>query len=63
MQNLAHWLEKLGMSEYARRFAGNGISAAALQPIKTSRTSAHVVFAMAWLSFADSSPEPSTQLH
>jgi SAM (Sterile alpha motif) domain-containing protein len=30
MQSLAHWLEKLGMSEYARRFAGNGISAAAL---------------------------------
>jgi hypothetical protein len=30
MQDFAHWLEKLGMSEYARRFAGNGISAAAL---------------------------------
>ena len=25
MQDLAHWLEKLGMSEYAQRFAENGI--------------------------------------
>ena len=30
MQDLAHWLEELGMSEYAQRFAENGISAAAL---------------------------------
>jgi len=30
MQEIADWLEKLGMSEYARRFAENGISAAAL---------------------------------
>ena len=29
MQDLAQWLEKLGMSEYAQRFAENGISAAA----------------------------------
>jgi hypothetical protein len=34
MQEIADWLERLGMSEYARRFAENGISAA-------SRTSAH----------------------
>jgi SAM domain (Sterile alpha motif) len=25
MQQVAEWLEKLGMSEYARRFAENGI--------------------------------------
>ena len=31
MQDLAHWLEKLGMSEYAQRFAENGISVAALR--------------------------------
>ena len=30
MQDLADWLEKLGMSEYAQRFAENGISVAAL---------------------------------
>ena len=30
MQQIADWLEKLGMSEYAQRFAENGISAAAL---------------------------------
>ena len=30
MQDLALWLEKLGMSEYAQRFAENGISVAAL---------------------------------
>jgi class 3 adenylate cyclase len=30
MHEIADWLEKLGMSEYARRFAENGISAAAL---------------------------------
>ena len=30
MQDLAHWLEKLGMSEYAQRFAENGINFAAL---------------------------------
>ncbi len=31
MQDLAHWLEKLGMSEYAQRFAENGINFAALR--------------------------------
>jgi class 3 adenylate cyclase len=31
MQDLAHWLEKLGLSEYAQRFAENGISIAALR--------------------------------
>ena len=30
MQQIADWLEKLGMSEYAQRFAENGISVAAL---------------------------------
>jgi SAM domain (Sterile alpha motif) len=30
MQDLAVWLEELGMSEYAQRFAENGISVAAL---------------------------------
>jgi class 3 adenylate cyclase len=30
MQQIAHWLERLGMSEYAQRFAENGISVAAL---------------------------------
>src|SRR6516165_10788568 len=30
MQDLAQWLEKLGMSEYAQRFAENGINVAAL---------------------------------
>jgi SAM domain (Sterile alpha motif) len=25
MQQIAHWLEELGMSEYAQRFAENGI--------------------------------------
>ena len=30
MQQIAHWLEELGMSEYAQRFAENGISVAAL---------------------------------
>ena len=30
MQQIAHWLEELGMSEYAPRFAKNGISVAAL---------------------------------
>src|SRR6516225_3864870 len=30
VQRIADWLEKLGMSEYAQRFAENGISAAAL---------------------------------
>jgi class 3 adenylate cyclase len=30
MQDLADWLDKLGMSEYAQRFAENGISVAAL---------------------------------
>jgi class 3 adenylate cyclase len=31
MQDLEHWLEKLGMSEYAQRFAENGITVAALR--------------------------------
>jgi hypothetical protein len=30
-QQIADWLEKLGMSEYAQRFAENGISVAALR--------------------------------
>jgi SAM domain (Sterile alpha motif) len=30
VREIADWLEKLGMSEYAQRFAENGISAAAL---------------------------------
>src|SRR6516165_2909427 len=30
MQQIANWLEKLGMSEYAQRFAENGITVAAL---------------------------------
>jgi hypothetical protein len=30
MQQIADWLEKLGMSEYAQRFAANGINVAAL---------------------------------
>jgi len=30
MQQIADWLEKLGMAEYAQRFAENGIDAAAL---------------------------------
>jgi SAM domain (Sterile alpha motif) len=30
MQQIADWLKKLGMSEYAQRFAENGITAAAL---------------------------------
>src|SRR6476469_9957991 len=31
MQHISDWLEKLGMSEYAQRFAENGISVAALR--------------------------------
>ena len=31
MQAIADWLKNLGMSEYAQRFAENGISAAALR--------------------------------
>src|ERR1700751_6073992 len=31
MQQIADWLEKLSMSEYAQRFAENGISLAALR--------------------------------
>ena len=30
MEQIADWLEKLGMSEYAQRFAENGITVAAL---------------------------------
>jgi class 3 adenylate cyclase/predicted ATPase len=33
MQQVADWLEKLGMSEYAQRFAENGISIAALRHV------------------------------
>ena len=38
MQQIADWLEKLGMSEYAQRFAENGIDISAL-PHLTIRTS------------------------
>ena len=31
MQQIEHWLEKLGMSEYAQRFTENGITGAALR--------------------------------
>jgi len=31
MQQIADWLKKLGMSEYAQHFAENGISFAALR--------------------------------
>ena len=31
MQQIADWLEKLGMSEYAQRFAENGINVSALR--------------------------------
>ena len=31
MQQIAEWLEKLGMSEYAQRFAENGIDVAVLR--------------------------------
>ena len=31
MQQIADWLEKLGMSEYAERFAENGIDVAVLR--------------------------------
>jgi hypothetical protein len=31
MQQIADWLEKLGMSEYAERFAENGIGFASLR--------------------------------
>jgi hypothetical protein len=31
MQDLAHWLEELGMSEYARRFAENKIDVSVLR--------------------------------
>jgi SAM domain (Sterile alpha motif) len=31
MQQIADWLEKLGMSEYAQRFAENGVNVAALR--------------------------------
>ena len=30
MQDIADWLEKLGMSEYAQRFAENGIDLSVL---------------------------------
>jgi hypothetical protein len=30
MQQIADWLEKLGMSEYAQRFAENGIDVSVL---------------------------------
>jgi hypothetical protein len=31
MQQIADWLEKLGMSEYAERFAENGIDVSVLR--------------------------------
>jgi hypothetical protein len=31
MQQISDWLQKLGMSDYAQRFAENGISFAALR--------------------------------
>jgi class 3 adenylate cyclase len=34
VQEIAEWLEKLGMSEYAQRFAENGISVAALPHLR-----------------------------
>jgi hypothetical protein len=41
MQQIADWLEKLGMSEYARRFAENGINLAALPHLNRSRPKGH----------------------
>ena len=38
MQQIADWLEKLGMSEYAQRFAENGIDLSVL-PDLTDRAS------------------------
>ena len=35
MQQIADWLENLGMSEYAGRFAENAIDFSILTPIKT----------------------------
>ena len=32
MQQIADWLEKLGMSEYAQRFAENGINVCGAPP-------------------------------
>ena len=32
MQQIADWLEKLGMSEYAERFAENGINVCCTPP-------------------------------
>ena len=42
MQQVADWLEKLGLSEYAARFAENGIDVSVLRylTIKISKTSA-----------------------
>jgi SAM domain (Sterile alpha motif) len=42
MQQIADWLKQLGMSEYAERFAENGIGVAALPHLttKTSKISA-----------------------
>ena len=39
MQQIADWLEKLGMSEYAQRFAENDIDVAVLTRPDGSRTS------------------------
>ena len=33
MQQIAEWLEKLGMSEYAQRFAENGIDVSVLRDL------------------------------
>ena len=37
MQDLAHWLEELGMSEYAQRFDENGIRYRCASPFNRSR--------------------------
>jgi len=34
MQQIADWLKKLGMSEYARRFAENGIDLSVLPDLR-----------------------------
>jgi hypothetical protein len=46
MQHIADWLDKLGMSEYAQRFAENGISVAALRHL-TDQDSRGVVASFA----------------
>ena len=41
MQDIADWLEKLGMSEYAQRFAENGIDRRRSPPSDRSRPQGH----------------------